>query len=105
MSSNSPAPVKQEIDGGELPEKHNPCQRQTAEADRECDEFIEDGSLELKPEKFRIMRKQHRIQIALDGGEVKRVVLKARMVAHDQESKSGEQGQQCQICGGEIALA
>ncbi len=76
-----------------------------AEADRPRDELVEDRRLKLQPEEFGVVREQRGIQIALDRGQVKRVVLKAGMVAHHQKCKDGEQGQQQQICGREIALA
>ena len=104
-TSDPPATVEEEEDGGELPEQDRPRQRQMAKADRAGDEFVEDGGLKLQAEEFRVVRKQGRVQIALDRGQVKRVVLKAWVVSHDEEGEHGERGQQQQIRGGEIVRA
>jgi hypothetical protein len=75
------------------------------EAYRPRDQLVEDGGLKLQPEEFRIMREQGGIQIALDRGQVERVVLKTGMVAHYQKRKNGQQGQQEQIRRGKVARA
>ena len=43
------------------------------------------------------MWEQSRIQIPLDGGKVERVVLKSRMVAHDNNGKYSESGEQREV--------
>ena len=57
------------------------------------DQFVEDGCLKLNAEEIGIVRKERRIQIALDRGEVERVVFQAGMVAHHQRRQQGEQRQ------------
>ena len=61
--------------------------------DRVGNHFIEDGSLQLNREEFRIVREQRWIQIMLDRSEVDFIVFRAGMVPGDQHAKSGEQQQ------------
>jgi hypothetical protein len=103
-AADPPRTVEKQEDSGDLPQQNRPRQRQMADADGECDELVEDGGLKLEAEEFRIMRKQGRIEIPLDRRQVKRVVFKARMVAHQEDGKHGERGQQSQIRGRGIAL-
>ena len=104
-ATDPPASVKQKKDGGELPEQHRPSQRQVRQAHKPGDELVEDGGLKLQPEKICVMRKQGWVQISLDRREVKRVVFKARMVAHYQERERGEPRQPAQMRNREIATA
>src|SRR5579864_4280779 len=97
--------MENEKDGGDLPEQNRPRQRQMDEANGKGDEFIEDGGLKLQAEEIRIMREQDGVQISLDGRQIKRVVLKARVIAHYQHGPHSECGQQRQVRGGGIASA
>jgi hypothetical protein len=44
----------------------------------------------LNREEIRIVRKERRIQVALDGGEIDPVVLGSGMVSGNEQAESGE---------------
>ena len=64
---------------------------------RRRDNLIEDRCLKLQSKELGIMWEQSRIQIPLDGGKVERVVLKSRMIAHDNNGKYSESGEQREV--------
>ena len=70
---------------------------------RRRDNLIEDRCLKLQSKELGIMWEQSRIQIPLDGGKVERVVLKSRMVAHDNNGKYSESGEQREVFRWRIA--
>ena len=67
-----------------------------AQANGKCNEFIEDGGLKLQAEEIDIVRKQCGIKIPLDRCQIKRVILKARMIAQQHYGPHGECCQQRQ---------
>src|SRR5579864_7086921 len=71
-------------------------------ANRRRDELVEDRRLKLQTEKISVVRKEGRIQVMLDGSQIKRVVLEPRVVAHNQECNHREEQDRREISRGPI---
>ena len=104
-ASDPPAAVEYEENHRDLPHNNHPRERYVGDPDGERDQLVEDRRLKLQAKKIGVMRKERRVEVALDGSEVERIILKPGMVAHHYECKYCESAEERQIAQREIAAS
>ena len=72
------------------------------QADGSGDELIENSRLKLQTKKIRIVGKQRRIQVALDGGEIESIILEAGVVTEDEHRKQRDEKKDGEFANGRI---
>src|SRR4051812_19238483 len=101
---DTPAAVKQEENGCELPQQRGPGQGQVREPHRIRDYLVKDCGLKLEAKKLGVVRKERRIQVFLNCGKIEGIILKARMVAHHQNSEESQCSQESHSPNGKIRV-